>query len=130
KDSVTSPAELRIWLADGVANGLRPWVVKFCGTVYDRRWMPVVEKFYDWHWRNEKYLRNQENLARVAMVYSQQTGTYYGGSQKQRKVGDHELGIYQALVEARVPFEMVHDRLLDEEHVDRYKLLVLPNVAA
>jgi len=130
KDSVTSPAELRIWLADGVANGLRPWVVKFCGTVYDRRWMPVVEKFYDWHWRNEKYLRNEENLARVAMVYSQQTGTYYGGAQKHRKVEDHELGMYQALVEARVPFEMVHDGLLDAGHVDRYKLLVLPNVAA
>ena len=26
----------------------------------------------------ERYLRNEQNLARVAMVYSQQTGTYYG----------------------------------------------------
>ena len=92
--------------------------------------MPVVEKVYDWHFRNERYLRNEENLARVAMVYSQQTGTYYGGEQKHRRVEDHELGMYQALVEARIPFEMVHDRLLDAEHVDRYKLLILPNVAA
>src|SRR5205085_1031348 len=44
KDSVISDPELRIWLADGVANGLRPWIVKFCGTIYDKRWMPVVEK--------------------------------------------------------------------------------------
>ncbi|HEY7117340.1 MAG TPA: beta-galactosidase trimerization domain-containing protein [Tepidisphaeraceae bacterium] len=130
KDSVNTEAELRIWLADGIANGLRPWVAKFSGAIHDPRWLPVVEKVYDWHWRNEKYLRNEENLARVAMVYSQQTGTYYGGVQKHRRVEDHELGMYQALVEARVPFEMAHDRLLDPEHVGRYKLLILPNVAA
>jgi hypothetical protein len=130
KDSVTSAAELRLWLADGVANGLRPWVAKFSGILYDRRWVPVVEKFYEWHWKNEKYLRNERNLARVAMVYSQQTGTYYGGAQKHRRVEDHELGVYHALVEARVPFEMVHDRYLDAEHLGDYRLLVLPNVAA
>ena len=129
KDSVTTQAELRIWLADGIANGLRPWICKFSGTIYDRRWIPVVEKLYGWHWRNERYLRNEENLARVAMVYSQQTGTYYGGQQKHRKVEDHELGMYQALVEGRIPFEMVHDKLLGAEHIDRYKLLILPNVA-
>jgi hypothetical protein len=92
--------------------------------------VPVVERVYDWHFRNERYLRNEENLARVAMVYSQQTGTYYGGEQKHRRVEDHELGMYQALVEARILFEMAHDRLLDAEHVDRYRLLILPNVAA
>ena len=119
-----------MWLADGIANGLRPWVAKFSGILYDRRWVPVVEQVYDWHFRNERYLRNEENLARVAMVYSQQTGTYYGGEQKHRRVEDHELGMYQALVEARIPFEMAHDRLLDAEHVDRYRLLILPNVAA
>jgi hypothetical protein len=130
KDSVTSEAELRIWLADGIANGLRPWVCKFSGTLYDRRWLPVVEKVYDWHWRNERYLRNETNLARVAMVYSQQTGTYYGGGQKRRRVEDHELGMYQALVEGRIPFEMVHDRMLAPEQIDRFRLLILPNVAA
>jgi len=130
KDSVITEPELRIWLADGVANGLRPWVCKFSGEIRDRRWLPVVEKIYNWQFANEKYLRNEENLARVAMVYSQQTGTYYGGDQKHRKVEDHELGMYQALVEGRIPFEMAHDQLLDAAHVDRYKLLILPNVAA
>ncbi|HEX4796005.1 MAG TPA: alpha-amylase family protein [Humisphaera sp.] len=130
KDSVITEPELRIWLADGVANGLRPWVCKFSGDIPDRRWLPVVEKIYNWQFANERYLRNEENLARVAMVYSQQTGTYYGGDQKHRKVEDHELGMYQALVEGRIPFEMAHDQLLDAAHVDRYKLLILPNVAA
>ena len=72
-------AEIRLWVLDGIANGQRPWFTKFCGTLYDQRWLPVVEELYGWHFRNERYLRNEEPLARVAMVYSQQTAHYYGG---------------------------------------------------
>lgn len=130
KDSVQSDAEIRIWVADGVANGLRPWFTKFCGTLHDRRWLKTVEEIYTRHYRIERYLRNEEPLARVAMVYSQQTATFYGGNRAQQKVEDHTSGLYHALIEARVPFEMVHDRLLDAEHTDRFKLLLLPNIAA
>ena len=66
KDSVQSDAEIRIWAADGIAQGLRPWFTKFNAKPFDKRWMPVVESIYEWHWKNEKYLRNEENLARVA----------------------------------------------------------------
>jgi Beta-galactosidase trimerisation domain len=37
--------------------------------------------------------------------------------------------MYQALIEARIPFEMVHDKMLDTG-IDQYKLLLLPNIAA
>ncbi len=130
KDSVQSEAEIRIWVAEGIANNLRPWFVKFSGTLYDRRWLKVVEKIYNWHYRAERYLRNVAPLARVAMVYSEQTDRYYGGQRWQEQSGDHELGMYHALVEARVPFEMVNDRLLDAEHLAPFKLLILPNIAA
>jgi hypothetical protein len=130
KDSVQSPAEIRLWVLDGIANGMYPWFSKFSGTLHDRRWLPVVEELYSWHYRNERYLRNQEPLARVAMVYSQQTAQFYGGERAREKVEDHALGYYQALIEARIPFEMVHDGLLDAAHVDRFKVLVLPNIAA
>ena len=43
---------------------------------------------------------------------------------------DAALGWYQALIEARVPFEMVHDRLLDEDHLAPFRTLILPNIAA
>lgn len=33
-------------------------------------------------------------------------------------------------MEARVPFDMVHDLLLDEEHLSRYRVLILSNIAA
>ena len=46
KDSVQCEAEIRIWFADGVANGLRPWFTKFAGVLRDRRWLGVVEDLY------------------------------------------------------------------------------------
>ncbi|MCL6544231.1 MAG: beta-galactosidase trimerization domain-containing protein [Bryobacteraceae bacterium] len=130
KDSVQAPAEIRLWVADGVANGLRPWFTKFAGVLHDPRWLKTVEEIYTRYASWERYLRNEEPLARVAVVYSQQTATYYGGAQARQRVEDHTLGVYQALIEARVPFEMVHDGLLAPERIRRFKLLILPNIAA
>jgi hypothetical protein len=130
KDSVQSPSEIRLWVADGIAHGLRPWFTKFNAKPIDRRWLPVVEQIYTWHHRNERYLRNEQSLARIAMVYSQQTATFYGGENARAKVEDPALGFYQAMIEARIPFEMVHDRLLDREHLDSFRTLILPNIAA
>jgi hypothetical protein len=130
KDSVQNADEIRIWVADGIANDLRPWFTKFGGVLYDRRWLKVVEEIYNWHYRWERYLRNEESLARVAVVYSQQTANFYGGPAARDKVEDHTLGMYQALIEARIPFEMVHDRLLEPEHIARFALLILPNIAS
>jgi hypothetical protein len=130
KDSVQSGDEIRLWVADGIAHDLRPWFTKFDCKVIDARWMPVVEELYTWHAANDFYLRNERPLARVGLVYSQQTATFYGGDEARAKVEDPSLGFYQALIEARIPFEMVHDRLLDREHVQQFRTLILPNIAA
>ena len=130
KDSVQDGHEIRLWALDGIAHGIRPWFTKFSGTLHDRRWLPVVEELYGWHYRNERYLRQTRPLARVGLVYSQQTARFYGNERAQQRVEDHALGYYQALIEARIPFEMVHDQLLDAEHVAAYQALVFPNIAA
>ena len=131
KDSVQSEAEIRIWFADGVANGLRPWFTKFAGVLRDRRWLGVVEELYQ--------------LASPAPSATCGTRRRWPGSAWStrsrppgstaarapgQKVEDHALGWYQALIEARIPFEMVHDRLLDADHLGRFKTLILPNIAA
>ncbi|HRW11274.1 MAG TPA: beta-galactosidase trimerization domain-containing protein, partial [Caldilineaceae bacterium] len=107
----------------------RPWFTKFGGVLYDKRWLKPVEEAYTWQAKHEKYLRNTRPIARVALVYSQRTAAFYGGKQARAKVEDHTQGWYQALIEARIPFEMVHDELLDAEHVDGFKTLILPNIA-
>ncbi|HEV2274810.1 MAG TPA: beta-galactosidase trimerization domain-containing protein [Acidobacteriaceae bacterium] len=130
KDSVQNGDEIRLWVADGISQDLRPWFTKFNAKLIDRRWLPVVEEIYTWHHSNEDYLRNERSFARVGMVYSQQTASFYGGPKAQAKVADPALGFYEAMVEARIPFEMVHDHLLDIEHIDQFRTLILPNVAA
>ena len=130
KDSVQNEAEIRIWVAEGTANNMRPWFVKFSGVIYDKRWLGIVDRIYQWHYENEKYLRNIRSLARVAVVYSEQTQRNYGGNDWQSHLDWHEKGMYHALIEARIPFDMVNDRLLSAEDLENYKLLILPNVAA
>ncbi len=125
KDSVTSSAEIRIWALDAIANGMRPWFTKFSATLHDERWLKAIDDIYVWTEKNQSYLTGRRPLARVALVYSQQTAWFYSA-----KVEDYSLGWYQALVESRVPFEMVHDHLLDPEHLAPYKTLILPNLAA
>lgn len=125
KDSVQDDAEIRLWVANGVANGLRPWFTKFAGAIRDQRWLNPVEELYQRYARWEKYLRNERPLARVGLVYSQQTSWFHGG-----RVEDHTSGWYQAMIESRIPFEMVHDGLLDPAHLEAFKTLILPNIAA
>ena len=130
KDSVQSEPEVRLWVAEGTANGMRPWVTKFSGVLYDRRWLPIVERIYQWHFDHERYLRNEAPLARVAMLHSEQTQTYHSGVAQGDRAEDHVLGMYHALVETRVPFELVHEAFLTPERLDRFKLLILADTAA
>jgi hypothetical protein len=151
--SVGSEAELRIWMLEGIANGTRPWLGKTSGVVSDTRWVSAMEKVYDWHYRNEAYLRNEENLATVAVVFGPDafhspsvaaelgmvrsapfaqgaTSGTSAGAERSSGANAHLDGICSALVEARIPFEMVSSRLLEPEHTDRYRLLIAPSVAA
>jgi hypothetical protein len=125
KDSVQNADEIRLWTADLIANGMRPWFIKFGAVLRDERWLKPVEEIFVRHARWEKYLRNERPLARVAVVYSQQTARFVGNRNE-----DHLNGWYQALIEARIPFELVHEGLLDATHVDQFKTLILPNIVA
>jgi hypothetical protein len=118
KDSTQNPNEVRLWAVDGIAQGFRPWVVKFNAKPLDHRWFKPVEELYAWHWKNEKYLRHQRPLARVGMVSGP------------RSAADYTSGFYHALVEARIPFEMVPEGPFDAKSLEAFQVLVLPNIAS
>ena len=140
KDSVQPISETLAFLHDGMAQGFRPWLIKFKAEVFDKRWVPGVEQAFVWHSRHEPYFRNTANLAKVAMMQSVQTSSYYssGGTPSMNPVtamtaGGNEPslnGAYQALLEARVPFRLVDDRELSQAVLGQYKAIVLPNIAA
>jgi hypothetical protein len=130
KDSVQSEPEIRLWVAEGTANGMRPWVTKFSGVLYDRRWLQPVERIYQWHFEHERYLRNEAPLARVALLHSEQTAAYHPGVGTGDRAEDHMLGMYHALIEARIPFELVHEAFLIPDRIDQFKLIILADRAA
>jgi len=118
KDSVQNPSEIRMWAVDGIAQGFRPWVIKFNAKPLDRRWLKPVNDLFVWHWKNEKYMRNERPLARVGLVAAPQSAA------------DQESGFYHALLEARIPFEMVAlDDNFDASRLQPFKVLALPNVS-
>ncbi|MDR1046410.1 MAG: beta-galactosidase trimerization domain-containing protein [Treponema sp.] len=130
KDSVINSEELRLFVSEGVAQGLRVWFTKFHGKIYDRRWMNTVKELYNRYADWEPYLRNTANLARVGLVFSQSTGKYYGAENGRTKVAAPIDGIYHALTESRIPFEMVHESYLtDQTYLLRFKTLIFPNIA-
>ena len=45
KGSVQNGAEIQLWVADLVANGMRPWFAKFGGVVYDGRWLKAGRRY-------------------------------------------------------------------------------------
>lgn len=140
KDSVQSVDETLAFMHDGMAQGYRPWLIKFKAEVFDKRWVEPVEKAFVWHARHERYFRNTANLAKVAMMQSLQTNSTYrsGGPINMEPIsamtaGGNEAalnGCYQALTEARVPFVLLDDRELDLAVIGRYKTILLPNISA
>ncbi|MGO1198967.1 MAG: beta-galactosidase trimerization domain-containing protein [Dermabacteraceae bacterium] len=128
KDSVQSPAELRLWIADAIANGARPWFTKFGGTIRDGRWLDVVEEMYRWHAEAEPYLRDAVSIARVAVVSSERTKHVVDAGDEHQRAQSPVHGWAQALIEARVPFDMVHADHIDAATLDTYQVLIMPNV--
>jgi hypothetical protein len=61
------------------------------------------------------------------MVFSEQD-LNYGNKPWQQRNSDHSSGMYHALIENRIPFEMVNARLLNPEYLRPFKLLILPNI--
>ncbi|MGB8491105.1 MAG: alpha-amylase family protein [Bacteroidales bacterium] len=130
KDSVNTDAELKIWAAGGIANGMLPCFVKFNATPIDKRWFKTMEKVYQGHYRSARYLRNIAPMARVAVVTTEQgAGRAAGGKPWQQNSGFHMLGMYHTLIEGHVPFEMINADVLDAEHLKPFKLLILPDIA-
>lgn len=130
-DSVQTNEEIRIWAADGVANGMRPCFVKFGATVHDNRWMDTLANMYGQYYKHEKYLQNEAPIARVGLVTSDQH--FSGGTAAkpwQENNNDHIPGMYHALIERHIPFEMVNPRLMDATRLRPFKLLILSNLTS
>lgn len=126
-------AEMKLWLAEMSASGMRPWwhVIGGDHTGGDRRWSTdgVIESHFKWHKETDRYHRGLRSNAEVGLVYAPRSIDFYGQQDSPRRCVQPYQGWYYALMRNRIPFDIVHERKLDEENLSQYRLLILANVA-
>lgn len=126
KDSVTLGPEIEAWTNSGTTQGMLPWFTKFNGVVPDQRWVqPIIDSF-KLHEKLEPLTTATAPHAEIAIL-DPTTTLRHQDMWSRKEAENHELGFYQALVEARLPFELVSDAMMTPERLDRFKVLVLCN---
>ncbi len=126
KDAVAPPEETRTWIVDGFAQGAFPWFTKFNATITDDRWVAPIIDAFTLHARLDPVIGHLPIIAEVALLDPTQTDRLLTPADQRGRFG-HEDGFYQALVEARIPFEFIADQVLSDTELDRFRVLVLAN---
>ena len=123
--------ENRPWIAQQFANGVSSWlhINGASSALFDRRGFAPMQSVFQRLQRWETYFENSRSNAQVAIVYSRFTQDNYGRDDPYKRYVDAVRGYYCALLEAHVPFDVLSDKLLSLETLQRYRVLVLPNTA-
>ena len=127
----TPEAENRAWIAQQFANGVNSWLHINGGysELFDRRGLAPMREVFARLKRWEPYFDGAQSGARVALVYSRHTQDNYAGDDTPGMYLDAVRGYYCALLEAHIPFDVISDKFIDAAHIERYRVLVLPNMA-
>lgn len=128
KDAVTSGEEMQLWINDGTAHGLYAWFTKFNGVVPDKRWVEPVADAFALQAAVEPVLESMQPAAELAVVDPSTTLRHWSPEER-TNAEKHDLGFYHALVEARLPFELLSDQVLTKENLDRFKVIILANAS-
>lgn len=139
--SILPAPELRLLYADSIANGAAVWF-GFTHLEADQPEMEALAAMNRFLAAHGEYFRDTRSEARAALVWSEVSASFYAGADAQlidiarvpakTDVGnlDGEFsGLAEAFLRAHVPFDVVDDETLAREPLERYHLIVLPNVA-
>jgi hypothetical protein len=124
-------AENRPWIAQQFANGVNTWLHINGGysELFDRRGLAPMRDVMQRLERWAPYFDGAVSGARVALVFSRHTQDNYGGGQPHARYLDFIRGWYCALMEAHIPFDVISDKVLTPERMQRYGAIVLSNLA-
>jgi Beta-galactosidase trimerisation domain/Hypothetical glycosyl hydrolase 6 len=124
-------AENRVWAAQIAVNGAKPWlhITGYFSEYFDRRGLaPMQALFKLFHERADVYGRRR-SAAEVALVFSRKSLDYAGGANPDLHYLDGFRGAYNALMDSRIPFDLISDQRLDADKLARYRAVLLPNLA-
>ncbi|TVR53071.1 MAG: Tat pathway signal protein [Puniceicoccaceae bacterium] len=121
-------AESRLWMAEGFAGGISPWLHHITARHEDRRQYATAEPLMRWHEANEDWLYDREPVAAVGLVWSQENIDFHGRDRPDERVGQPWRGMVHALNRAHIPWRPVHADDLDASSAG-LSALVLPDLA-
>jgi len=126
-----SEAEWRIWVDETLASGMVPYhhiVGAENGMGEDQRSLGPAREFFQWTAKHDPHFINKRSIASIGVVMGQRTQLFYqpppGASAAQ-----YVDGLYFALLEGRFLFDFVHEEKLALANLQKYRALLLPNVA-
>lgn len=129
KDSVADPTEVLTWMVDGFVHGALPWYTKFNAHSFDTRWVQPVSEAFALQSATEELFSSMEITAQVVVLDNLRIDPHSPFGAYATPTPDED-GFYQALVEARIPFDYVADQELSLERLSGYDVLLLPNCTA
>jgi hypothetical protein len=139
--SVLPAPELRLLYAGTIANAAGVWFGMAPAEFAQPEMQALAEmnRFLDEH---KQYYEGTRSEAAAAVAWSDTTANFYQGSDAilmdaqhiaaQSRVGDLEAafsGITDAVWRTRTPFDVLDDTSLEQDSLDRYQAIFLPNVA-
>ena len=124
-------AENQMWAGQIMAQGVMPWihVTGYQEKHFDRRGLESLRNlFARFRANRDTYLGNRSS-AEVALVFSRHSLDNIGQKEPTSGYLDHFRGAYNAMMDQRIPFDILSGHRLTAEGLARYKTVVLPNAA-
>ncbi|WP_439624745.1 beta-galactosidase trimerization domain-containing protein [Shinella sp.] len=124
-------AENRVWASQIVAHGCRPWlhVTGFFSEHFDRRGLEPMRKLFKLFADNRDAYAGLKSQADAAIIYSRFTQDNIDGENPEPAYINHFRGAYNALMQQRIPFDVLSDKRITPQKLARYKAVLLPNGA-
>jgi hypothetical protein len=129
------PGMVQLSLAQVIANGANPYsyILGHTRNQLDRKNYEAVRRGLQFHKRNQGWYEGRKPASDVLVLAPTQAEEAYGNRGPELAQAAFR-GVYRALAESHIPFDVLPDSRLAEAQADgrlgRYKAVVLPNCAA
>jgi len=127
--SATAPAECRLNVLAAISGRMSPGLEEAEDSSADQRGTATARAIFEWHRVSQPYLIHRTAVARVGLVWSQESADLYGRSQAELLAYMPYAGMVHALSKINASFKCIDIEDLEHE-LSTLEVLILPNVAA